>query len=141
MSSLIVTANTVLYINGTPYVFVSEVTPTITSPQKILRGIDYLPGIEMAPMPVEYTVSAILYRKKNSGGLEGQGFLPKWDKATRGKYFSAIIMDRTTQEILFETQRNLITSQSWRLAPRNILTGQVTWVGLGYSNDGTTLFD
>lgn len=139
MSSLIVTANTVLYINGMPYAHVQEVTPTITSPQKILRGIDYLPGIETAPMPVEYNVSAILYRRKNTGGLEGEGFLPRWDNATRGKFFSAIIMDRQTQEILFESQKNQIVSQSWRIAPKSILVGQVTWIGLGYTNDSETL--
>ena len=141
MSSLIVTPNIVLYINGMPYAHVSEITPTITSPQKILRGVDYLPGIETAPMPVEYNVSAVLYRKKQSGGLEGEGFIPRWNKATRGKYFSAIIMDRITSEILFETQKNQIISQSWRFSPKMILMGQVNWIGLGYTNDSETLFD
>jgi hypothetical protein len=140
MSSLIVTAHTVLYINGMPYANVSEITPSITSPQKVLRGIDYLPGIETAPMPLEYTVSTTVYRRKNHGGLEGDGLVPGWDVATRGKFFSAIIMDRVTSEILFESQKNQITSQAWRIAPKSLLIGQITWVGLGYSNDSETLF-
>jgi hypothetical protein len=140
MSNLVVSANLVLYINGMPYAYVQDYVATIISPQKTLRGIDYLPGIEMAPMPVEYQVSATLYRKKGSGGLEGQGFLPQWNKATRGKYFSSIIMDRRTQEILFESQRNLVTSQTWRVQPKSILMGSVQWTGLGYKNDSDTLF-
>jgi hypothetical protein len=139
MSNLIVGAHAVLYINGTPYAYVSNLNPTISSPQKLLRGIDYLPPLDAAPGPLEYTVAAQIYRHRGNVGLEGDGLLPTWDKATRGKYFSAIIMDRITETVMFESQRSLVTSQSWNIG-RGFVVGSVNWTGLGYSNDSDTLF-
>jgi hypothetical protein len=140
VSNLIVGAHAVLYINGIPYAYVSELDPTITSPQKVLHGIDYLPPLDAAPGPLSYSVSAQVYRHRNSVGLEGDGLVPMWNKATRGKYFSAIIMDRLTQTILFESQRNLVVGQSWRIG-KGFVIGQVTWQGLGYTNDSQTFFN
>lgn len=140
MSNLIVGAHAILYINGSPYAYVSEVDPVISSPQKVLRGIDYLPPLEAAPGPLDYNVTAQVYRHRGAVGLEGDGLLPTWDKATRGKYFSAIIMDRATSTIMFESQRSLVTSQSWRVG-RGFMVGTVNWIGIGYSNDSATLFN
>jgi len=139
MSRLIVGAQVVLYLNGMPYAYVAEITPTITSPQKELRGIDTLLPFDTAPGQLTYNVSATIYRVRGSGGLEGQGFMPQWDKATRGKYFSALVMDRTNQEILFESQKSQIVAQTWKLA-RGIIMGQVQWIGISYKNDSETLF-
>jgi hypothetical protein len=63
-----------------------------------------------------------------------------WNNATRGKYFSAIIMDRITSTVMFESQKNLVTGQNWRVN-RGFIMGQVSWQGIDYSNDSETLFN
>jgi hypothetical protein len=135
--NLIVGAHAVLHINGMPYAYVSQLNPTITSPQKEIRGIDYLLPFDAAPGPLSYSVSAQIYRNRSHVGLEGEGLVPTWDKATRGKYFSAIIMDRITSTVLFESQRNLVTGQSWSIG-KGFVIGQVAWQGLGYTNDSSS---
>jgi hypothetical protein len=137
MSNLIVGAHAILYINGTPYAYVAELDPVINSPQKLLNGIDYLPPLDAAPGLLTYNVTAHIYRRKQGRGLEGDGLLPRWDQATKGKYFSAVVVDRRTQEILFQSHKNLIISQSWRLG-KAIIIGQINWVGLDYTNDSET---
>jgi hypothetical protein len=140
MGNLIVGAHAVLYINGMPYAYVSDIDVSIASPQKPLHGIDYLQPLEAAPGPLSYNVSAQIYRHRGSVGIEGDGFVPMWNNATRGKYFSAIIMDRITSTVMFESQKNLVTGQNWRVN-RGFIMGQVSWQGIDYSNDSETLFN
>ena len=138
MGNLIVGAHAVLHINGVPYAYVSDLDISVSSPQKVLHGIDYLPPIDAAPGSLSYNVSAQVFRHRGSVGIEGDGLIPLWENATRGKYFSAIVMDRVTSTVMFESRKNLVTGQNWRIT-RGFVIGNVSWQGMDYSNDSETL--
>lgn len=135
MNSIICGPHTVVYINGKPFSQVSAVDYNINSPYKLLTGIDTLLPLDTIPQSLSYTATLQLYMIRGRCGIEGEGLAATWEAATRGKYFSILILDRQTQNVIFEGQKNRATGQQWRFASRSIVTGTVQFTGLFYNNN------
>lgn len=135
MNSIICGPHTVVYINGKPFSQVSSLDYNIASPYRVITGIDTLLPLDTAPQSLSYTASMNVYMIRGRGGIEGEGMSATWEAATRGKCFSILVIDRMTQNILFEGRKNRATGQSWHLAAKSIVTGTVQFTGLFYSNN------
>jgi hypothetical protein len=135
LSSIICSPHAVVYINGKPFAHVSSFNFTDIRPHKTIYGIDSLYPLDTVPGPLSYNASMQLYRLRSGGGIEGDGLAPTWEAATRGKYFSILVLDRATMDILFEGRKNRITQQSWSMAAKQIVTGTVQFTGLSYNNN------
>jgi hypothetical protein len=133
-STIIVGAQCVVYLNGKPFAHSSGIQYQVNSPHKAIYGIDTLLPLDMVPGQLGYTASMTMYRMRQMGGIEGDGLCPSWDAATRGKYFSLILVDRASSDILFEGQKNIVTQQAWSVFTKQIVTGSVTFTGLFYDN-------
>lgn len=134
-SSIICGPQTVVYINGKPFAQVSSIDYSIASPYRVITGIDTLLPLDTAPQSLSCTGTMNLYMIRGRGGIEGEGMAATWEAATRGKYFSILVLDRATSSILFETRKNRALGQQWRLAAKSIVTGTVQFTGLFYSNN------
>jgi hypothetical protein len=135
LTSIVCGPHAVVYINGKPFSPISAISYQISTPFKTLYGVDTILPLDTVPQQVSYTASMQLYRVRSSGGIEGQGICPTWEAATRGKYFSIIVLDRATNDILFEGRKNRATSQSWQISAKQLVTGTVAFTGLGYNNN------
>jgi hypothetical protein len=133
-SVIISGAQCVVYINGKPFAQVSNFEYQVATPQKVIHGIDTLLPLDTVPGAVGYTASMNMYRMRRQGGIEGDGLGPSWSAATRGKYFSLILLDRASSDILFEGKKNIITNQAWSIATKQLVTGSVAFTGLFYDN-------
>ena len=69
------------------------------------------------------------------GGIEGAGMMPTWQAATRGKYFSILIVDRITDTIIFESKKNSVIRQTWNIPTKGYVTGTIAFKGLLYGNN------
>jgi hypothetical protein len=134
-SSIICGPQVVVYINGKPFAQVSSIDYNISSPYRIITGIDTLLPLDTAPQSLSYTASMQVYMLRGRGGLEGEGLTATWEAATRGKYFSILVMDRVTSNIIFEGQKNRATGQQWHIATKSIVSGTVQFTGLFYGNN------
>lgn len=133
-NSVICGPHAVVYINGKPFAQVSSIDYNIASPYRVITGIDTLLPLDTAPQSLSYTASMQLYLIRGRGGIEGEGLSATWEAATRGKYFSILVIDRLTSNILFEGRKNRATGQQWRIAAKSLVTGTVQFTGLFYSN-------
>lgn len=134
-SSIICGPHTVVYINGKPFAQVSAIDYNINSPYRVITGIDTLLPLDTAPQSLSYTANMQIYMLRGRGGIEGEGLCATWEAATRGKYFSILVMDRLTSTILFEGRKNRATGQQWKIASKSIVTGSVQFTGLFYNNN------
>jgi hypothetical protein len=134
-SSIICGPETVVYINGKPFAQVSSIDYSISSPYRDVTGIDTLLPLDTVPQSLSFKGSMNVYMLRGRGGLEGEGISTTWESATRGKYFSLLVLDRATSDIIFESRKNRATGQQFRLAAKSIATGVVQFTGLFYSNN------
>jgi hypothetical protein len=133
--NLLVGARTVMYLNGKPFAAVSNFNHTEDSPQKEVHGIDTLEPQELIPGPLTCSGMMTIYRQAHDGGIEGAGMMPTWQAATRGKYFSILIVDRITDTIIFESKKNSVIRQTWNIPTKGYVTGTIAFKGLLYGNN------
>ncbi len=133
-TSIITGPHVIVYVNGKPFAHAAAFSYEESKPQKPIYGVDTLLPLDMVPGPLSYSAQLQMYRMRKLGGIEGDGLAPSWAAATRGKYFSLMLIDRATQDVLFEGHKNVVTGQSWNVATKSIMTGSVNFTGLFYAN-------
>lgn len=134
-SNLITGPHCVCYINSVPLARAASVTADIATSRRVVKGIDVLRATEL--IPVEQLVGGGLsvFRLHRDGGVEAAGLIGTWDSMTREKYFSLMIIDRSTDTTVLQVDRCSIQKQSWTYQPKSYVMGTITWTGLIYNNE------
>jgi hypothetical protein len=105
------------------------------SPRKELRGVDILEPVELVPISLSVHGTLQIYRLHSDGGIEAAGLIATWQKMTKEKYASLMVLDRSTDTVLVQVDKFCVNSQSWRVVPKSFVLGTVSWTGFSYSND------
>lgn len=137
LNNLIVGAHCIAHINSRRFANVISLDYDITSVHKENRGIDYLMPTELTPISLSLSGSMQIYRLHRDGGIEADGMIPDWGQLTRGKYFSLMILDRSTDTIILEADKCVIQKQSWRVATKAFVMGTIGFSGLVYKNESS----
>ena len=133
-SPILVGAHVVVYVNGTMFGRVAGLSHSMDSPIRELHGVDtYLP-IELVRGPVSIRGNMTLYRLHNDGGLESAGMIGTWNDLTREKYFSILVLDRSTDTVVFRADRCGVSSQNWTYG-KGYVMGNVGFNGLLWTNE------
>ena len=127
-------ARTVLRINGKPVGFSTAISWTISTLYTEIRTIDdYLP-YELAPALV--SVEGVI------GGLHVPGFgataqLQQADVKSFlfQRYINIEVRDRTTNQLLFYTDKAIITSRSETITSENLGSMQLTFKAIGWKDE------
>lgn len=133
-SILVVGAHARLYLNNTPYGRVADYSWTEETPQKPTQVVDYLPPWELVPGAVQVHVQMTVYKARRDGGIEGAGLKSTWAGMPLQKYFSALLLDRVADTVLFRADRCAVTSQQWTVH-RGYVMGAVTFTALLWGNE------
>jgi hypothetical protein len=124
-----------VYINSVPFARCCGLTYDVISPRKELRGIDILEPVELVPTSLSVHGTLQIYRLHSDGGIEAAGLIATWQKMTKEKYASLMVLDRSTDTVLVQVDKFCVNSQSWRVVPKSFVLGTVSWTGFSYSND------
>jgi cytosine/adenosine deaminase-related metal-dependent hydrolase len=135
ISNLVTSPHCVVYINSVPFARCCGLTYDAASPRRELKGIDTLHPVELIPLGVSLHGTFQAYRLHQDGGAEAAGLIATWGKITRGKYFSLMVLDRSTDSVLVQADRCEVTNQSWTIQPKQFVLGTVAFSGLDYNND------
>jgi hypothetical protein len=76
-----------------------------------------------------------IYRTVLDGAAEGAGMVAPIDELPREKYFSIVLVDLTTQVVIFQADFCSVEQQSWSIASKSLITGSVAWSALSYQNE------
>ena len=135
ISNLVTSAHCVAYINSVAFARCSGLSVEIATPRKEIRGIDVLQPVEIIPTGLSMHGTLQVYKMHDDAGAEAMGLLATWEKATKEKYFSLMVLDRATDGVIFQVGRCCVVSQSWNISPKQFVMGSITWTGFDYSNN------
>lgn len=133
---VIPSAAVIVYVNGKPFGRISDFNFRSMTPRRALFGIDSMHPYELAPTTGTITASMRIYRTVGDGGAEGAGMTASFEDVPREKYFSVMLVDRGAQDtVIFQADFCSVTSQSWGIPSRGIITGNIEFEALTWSND------
>lgn len=132
-SRIITGAHAVCYINGRVWGQVTSFSWSEQRPHRVVRGIDDAIAADLVPGPVTTIATIGLVRRKRDAGAEGAGLTVPLQDLTRERYVSVLLVDRTSDVVLFRADRARATSQAWEVRPKGVMAGTVAIEALGAS--------
>ena len=135
ISNLVASPHCVAYINSVALARCCGLSYDIASPRKPLHGIDVLQPVELVPTGLSFSGTLQIYKLKDDGGAEVIGLVPTWDKVTKGKYFSLMVLDRSTDGVIINIDKCEVLNQSWSIIPKSFVLGTITFSGFQYSSN------
>lgn len=134
-SHLITGAKVLLYVNGEPYGKVMRFSFSIETPRKSFYTIDDPSPAELGQTTTRVSGSIGVYRIHADGGAEGSGFVAPIPDLTKERYFSIVLLERTTDTVIFRADNCMLLSQSWDVPIRGFVTGALNFQALSWSNE------
>lgn len=132
---VITAANVTCYVNGTQFGRVAGFTWRSSTARRALYGLDLVDPQELAPTQAKVTGLLRLYRTVGDGGAEGAGMAASFEDLPREKYFTVQLIDRGSDKVLFQAQLCSVVSQSWEIQSKGIVTGQLEFEAISWSNE------
>ncbi len=137
---LIVTgANVLVYVNGKRFGRCVGMDWGASTPSKEIRGIDYPEPIELAPTTSGVHFTLTIWRTKGDGGIEGLGIQAPGTNIARGKYFSVMLIERTSDTVIFQADNCRVEDQSWSHVSKTMVQGRVSCKALTWNNEVKSL--
>lgn len=128
-------AHVVCYVNGRILGRVTSFHWTKQSTIKRVQGIDTLIPSELIRGPVFVNGQIGLLRTKRDGGAEGAGLTAPMENLNLEQYVSLMLIDRMTDTVVGQFDSCLIESDGWRVDPKGIVTGTLTFQSLKFANE------
>lgn len=129
------TAKVVLYINGRAYAQVTNFRWNSETPTREIAGIDSSEPYELAPTRTKVTGSIGLVRLVGDGGAEGAGATVPFEHIPAGRYFSLMLVDRSTDTTIFRADNCRASQQNWDVPMKGFITGSLAFEALAWSNE------
>lgn len=133
----IVGAQVIVYINGRVYGQAESFEWESLTPKKPIFGIDSPDPFELAPTTTQCRGTLGAVRTHGDGGFQGAGVIAAYPDLTREKYFTLVLVDRVTKTILFEAALCSASMEKWRVAPKNIMRGTMSFEGITWGNEAS----
>jgi len=129
-------ASVICYINGKPYGLVSSFQWSSTTNRKSIPELDSPLPAELAPTVAKTTGVIGLFRQAGDQGIEGTGMAAPVPQLPREKYFTIMLVERTTDSIIFRADYASVTNQTWNVPTRGLVTGTVNFEALDWTTSG-----
>ncbi len=132
-------ANLNAFING---VHVGQVTGlgwSSTENRRELYAIDSSLPQEFIPGTTRVQGQLQLLRTVGDGGVEAMGIAATLEQYVRERYFQLLIVERSTDSVVFRADNCSLLNQSWSVQARGILQGSIDFVAQSWSNESSPL--
>lgn len=125
-----------VYVNGKPFGRCVGFTFKSATAKREIHGIDSLDPYELAATTASISGSMTIVRTVADGGAEGAGMTVTYEDLPREKYFSIMLVDRGANDtVLFQADECSVSSQSWNVPAKGVVTGTVEWSAISWSNE------
>lgn len=128
-------AAVVCYVNGIPFGRVTHFSWRSNTPRRAIYGLDVVDPSELAPTITKCVGSIKLYRTIGDGGLQGAGMSAGYEDLPRERYFTLQLVDRGSDQVLFQAEYCTTTNESWDASSKSIVTGSLEFEALAWSNE------
>lgn len=134
-SVLVTGSKVVLYLNSKVFARVVSFQWHSATPKRPIYGVDNAQPYELAPTTTRCTGALTLLRTQADGGIQGAGMAGNVRDVTREKYFALMLVDLTTDTVLFRADRCTVTDESWQVAARGVMMGSVSFEVIDWGNE------
>lgn len=134
-AKVISSAGVRLLLNSRAFGRVKSFQFNSTTPKKPLYGLDCMEPFELQPTTTRINGRIGLYRTIGDAGAEGAGFTTPFELLPREKYFSLQLVERSTDTVIFEATYCTVVSQVWSAPERGIITGDIEFEAIDWSNE------
>lgn len=134
-SSVVASAHLKVFVNGRLLGWSTGFQPRIRTPQRAAGGIDTSVTFELMPTTYEVSGTIDVLRGRAQGGAEGLGMAAFARDLLKQKYSTIELVDRASDQVMMKVVGAVIDEQSWSVAPKGIVTGRFSFVGLDWSNE------
>ena len=128
-------ADVKLYINNQLFGISPSFQITIDNGRKATYGIDQIYPFELMLGAYSVKGNVQCYRLKGDGGLEGRGLTLGQNDILFEKYITISLVDRVTDQVIFQFYEVGITNQNWKTANRTLLTGNFSFEAIFWTNE------
>lgn len=135
LSPLISSAKGLVYINGKKFAWATDFSWQSTTTNHIIRGIDEIMPVEIAPTICGVKGSVSVLRPIKSGGLEGIEATAVQYKLPQQKYITIELKERVYGTTLFRCDQAMVSEQNWSLMSKSVLRGSFTFDGMFWVNE------
>lgn len=132
---LVVAAKVLVYVNGKLFGRCTNFQWTSATPRKKIRTVDIVHPVELAATTVDVTWTMGVLRVSGDGGLQGAGVVAQQTELSREKYFTLVLVERSTGLTLFKADLCETDSESWTIAAKDRMLGQVNGSGIVWVNE------
>lgn len=131
----VTTSGVICHINNKPLGRVTGLRWAITSPHKTTRGLDSLVPCELTPTVLEVSGTISIVRTIGDGGVEGAGMMAPFNFVPSEKYFSMMLVERSSDTVLFSGHYCSVDSQAWSAPTKGTVTGEISFKCLVWNNE------
>jgi hypothetical protein len=134
-SVLITSAKGIVRINGGKFAWATDFSWQSTTSNHIIRGIDEIAPIEIAPTIIGVKGTCTVLRPILTGGLEGAEITAVQYRLPQQKYITIELVERTTGTSIFKCDQAMVSEQNWALMSRSVLKGSFSFDGTMWLNE------
>jgi hypothetical protein len=135
---LVSAAKVLVYINGKLFGRVVSFQWNSITPRKKIHTIDIPYPVELAATITEVTWTMGVLRSIGDGGMQGAGVVADQALLSREKYFTILLVERTSNLTLFKADYCATDSESWQISAKSLMSGQVSGSGIIWTNEAST---
>lgn len=128
-------ANLSVYINGKLFGRTSGINFTSSTPHKPIQCLDSIEPYELAVTTTALNGTLAIYRLHGDAGIQGAGLVANFVNLSKSKYFTLMIVDRSTSYTVFRAKHCVINSESWTMPVNGIVKGDVSFEGIEWDNE------
>lgn len=132
---LISSARILVFINNRLYGRCGGISWQAVTPKKAARAVDTPVVQEYMPTTIEVAGTMAIYRMIGDGGVEGAGIQANQIDVAREKYFTIVLVERSTDTPILQINQATVQSQSWNATAKGMLMGQVSFSGIIFTNE------
>jgi hypothetical protein len=134
--NLITGPRVLVYINGKLFGKIVSFQWGSATPRKKIRTIDIPHPVELAATTVDMNWNMSVLRLIGDGGAQGAGIVAQQTLLSREKYFTILIIERTTNTTLFRADFCNTDNESWVIQAKDIMRGTINGSGITWVNEG-----
>jgi hypothetical protein len=128
-------ARILCYVNGRLFGRITDFNWTSATPRKKIHTIDIPHPVELASTTADVTWTMTVIRTVGDGGAQGMGMTTTAPLLSREKYFTILLLDRGTDLTLFRADLCMTDSESWNVAAKSLIIGQIAGSGIVWLNE------
>jgi hypothetical protein len=134
MGKLVVGAGCKCFINGRDIGIVSGIQWQGITPRERIGGLDTNIPFERGIGASEVGGVISVLKTHSDGGAARMGIAASFRHVIREKYFTLMLVDRITDEVVFRADDCSVDAQSWNVQAKQIVTGTFSWKGITWSD-------